>query len=230
MGVSTFAIDGFTGRGLTGVSTNQAALGRLNFIFDMYRALAVLANHPRVDRTRVALMGFSRGGQAALYAAMRRFDIYYWNKSGIEVAAYVAFYPDCMTTYIGDTDMTDHPIRIFGGAIDDYNPIARCKDFVTRLHEAHHDVELTEYPDAPHGFDNPLGSTTPTVAKNAQTVRNCVIREETKGVLINKATDKPFSYTDACVEHDPHVGYDPDAAASAKIAVQDFLRAVFRLD
>jgi hypothetical protein len=46
MGVSTFALDGFTGRGLTQVSTNQALLGRLNFILDIYRAaqqhLAVL--------------------------------------------------------------------------------------------------------------------------------------------------------------------------------------------
>ena len=59
MGISTFAIDGFTGRGLTSVSTNQALLGRLNFILDIYRALDVLAQHPRVDPARIALMGFS---------------------------------------------------------------------------------------------------------------------------------------------------------------------------
>src|ERR1700730_13506174 len=39
MGVSTFALDGFTGRGLTSVNTDQALLGRLNFILDIYRAL-----------------------------------------------------------------------------------------------------------------------------------------------------------------------------------------------
>ncbi len=44
MGVSTFVIDGFTGRGLTSVNTNQASLGRLNFILDIYRALDLLAN------------------------------------------------------------------------------------------------------------------------------------------------------------------------------------------
>jgi dienelactone hydrolase len=31
MGISTFLIDGFTGRGLTSVNTDQAMLGRLNF-------------------------------------------------------------------------------------------------------------------------------------------------------------------------------------------------------
>jgi hypothetical protein len=39
IGVSTFALDGFTGRGLTNVNTDQALLGRLNMILDAYRVL-----------------------------------------------------------------------------------------------------------------------------------------------------------------------------------------------
>src|ERR1700685_1338455 len=38
MGISTFVIDGFTGRGLTAVGPNQALLGRLNLIVAMYPA------------------------------------------------------------------------------------------------------------------------------------------------------------------------------------------------
>ena len=57
MGVSTFALDGFTGRGLTQVGTNQALLGRLNFVLDIYRGLEALAKHPRVDSQRIVLMG-----------------------------------------------------------------------------------------------------------------------------------------------------------------------------
>lgn len=62
-GYSTFAIDAFSGRGLTTVNTNQALVGRTNLILDIYRALDVLAKHPRVDPERVAIMGFSRGGR-----------------------------------------------------------------------------------------------------------------------------------------------------------------------
>ena len=74
MGVSTFVLDGFTGRGLTSVSADQALLGRLNLIVDAYRGLEILAKHPRVDTSRIVLMGFSRGGQATLYSSLRRFD------------------------------------------------------------------------------------------------------------------------------------------------------------
>jgi len=229
MGISTFAIDGFTGRGLTSVNMDQALLGRLNFILDVYRSLDILAKHPRVDPARIALMGFSRGGQAALFASLKRFHET-WNRSGVDFAAYLPFYPDCMTTYIADTDVAARPIRIFQGTSDDYNPMAKCKSFVERLRAAGRDVTLTEYPNAQHAFDNPLGSSTPVVVKDAQTVRNCAIREEPKGVLINAATNQPFTYKDACVERNPHVGYDPVATAAAKTAVKEVLRVAFRLD
>ena len=99
LGISTFALDGFTGRGLVEVNSNQALLGRLNFILDIYRALGVVASHPLTDPKRIALMGFSRGGQAALYASFKRFNRM-WNTTGVEPAAYIPFYPDCMTTFM----------------------------------------------------------------------------------------------------------------------------------
>jgi dienelactone hydrolase len=227
IGVSTFALDGFTGRGLTQVSTDQALLGRLNFILDIYRALDVLAKHPRVDSQRIALMGFSRGGQAALYASLTRFHKM-WNRSGIEFAAYIPFYPDCATTYISDTDVADRPIRIFGGTRDDFDPIALCKAYVERLKAAGRDVEVTEYPNAPHAFDIPLLPPSLVIA-GGQTVRHCVIREELAGMLIDASTKEPFTYKDTCAELDPHVGFDPIATEAAKVSVKQFLKTVFKL-
>src|SRR5436190_2946025 len=220
MGISTFALDGFTGRGLVNVNTDQVQLGRLNMILDVYRMLDVLAKHPRVDPQRVALMGFSRGGQGALYASLKRFHKT-WNRSGIEFAAYVPFYPDCMTTYQSDAETADRPIRIFHGTPDDYNPVVTCRGYVERLKAAGRDVALTEYPNAQHGFDNPLGTLAPAVAKNAQTVRRCRIREDVSGRLINTATSQPFSYKDECVERDPHVNHDPAATQAARQAVRE---------
>lgn len=229
MGISTFALDGFTGRGLTSVNTDQALLGRLAFTLDAYRALEVLAKHPRVDSARIGLMGFSRGGQGVLFASLKRFQ-QTWNKSGADFAAYVPFYPDCMTSYISDTEIVEKPVRIFHGTPDDYNPVAACKRYVERLRAAGRDVQLTEYPNAQHGFDNPLGTAAPLTAKGAQTVRNCRIAEEPKGILINAVSKEPFTYKDPCVETDPHVNHDAEATRAAHIAVKDFLRAAFKME
>jgi dienelactone hydrolase len=228
IGVSTLALDGFTGRGFTSVSTNQALLGRLNFVLDIYRALDVLAKHPRVDPQRVALMGFSRGGQAALYASLKRFHKM-WNRSGIEFAAYIPFYPDCATTFLADAEVADRPVRIFGGTQDDYNPIVLCKAYVERLKAAGRDVQVTEYPTASHAFDNPLGPVPPAVVAGGQSVRHCTIREEPAGLLINASTREPFTYKDPCVEIGPHVGYDSATTEAAKASVKEILNTVFAL-
>jgi dienelactone hydrolase len=229
MGISTFVIDGFSGRGLTVVGPNQALLGRLNLILDIYRSLDILAKHPRVDPERIVLMGFSRGGQAALYASLDRFNKT-WNKSGAQFAAYIPFYPDCSTSYAGDTEVAARPIRIFHGTPDDYNPVASCKAYVARLQEAKRDVALTEYPDSAHGFDaGLLGLSTVAVSANAQTARNCRIREGEGGVLMNTDTQAPFGYKDACIELNPHVGGNPATAQAARRAVTDFLQVLFKL-
>ncbi|WP_445216035.1 dienelactone hydrolase family protein [Bradyrhizobium sp. Pa8] len=229
MGISTFVIDGFTGRGLTVVGPNQALLGRLNLIVDIYRSLEILAKHPRVDPDHIVLMGFSRGGQATLYASLDRFNKL-WNKSGVQFAAYIPFYPDCSTTYVGDAEVAARPIRIFHGTPDDYNPVTSCKAFVERLKAAGRDVVLTEYPDSAHGFDSGLlGVSAVAVSANAQTVRNCKIKEGDGGVLMNGDTNAAFTYKDACVELNPHVGGNPTTAAESRKAVMEFLQALFKL-
>src|SRR6202012_716790 len=206
MGISTFVIDGFSGRGITATSTNQALLGRLNLIVDIYRALDILAKHPRVDPNRIVLMGFSRGGQATLYASLERFHKL-WNKSGLQFAGYIPFYPDCSTTYNGDTDVVARPIRIFHGSPDDFNPVASCKAFVAQLKDAGRDVALTEYPDSAPGFDAGLiGNNVVVESTNAQTVRHCHIKEGEGGLLMNADTQAPFTYKDDCGELSPHVG------------------------
>jgi dienelactone hydrolase len=228
MGISTFALDSFAGRGIVSTGTDQSQLGRLNMILDLYRSLAVLAAHPRVDPDRIAVMGFSRGAQATLYAALKRFHKT-WNPGGVDPAAYIALYPPCITTYVGDTDVSSHPIRIFHGISDDYVEISPCRSYFARLKAAASDVQMTEYPDTWHAYDLPTLPAMPVVAQNAQTT-HCVLKEEPVGVVINTATQKPFSYADACLGRNPHVAYSASSTHATEDAVKTLLKKVFKLN
>jgi dienelactone hydrolase len=227
IGLATFVTDSFTARGIQSTSADQTLLGRLNMIFDAYRALGVLAAHPRIDPARVVLMGFSRGGQTTLYASLKRFERMH-GPEGATFAAYLPFYAPCFTTYIGDEDVSDKPIRIFHGAADDYVPVAPCRAYVERLRKAGRDVTLTEYPDAHHAFDNPLIKV--GLAPQSQTTRRCTMKEEPAGLIINAVTKQPFTMQDPCVERGPHVGYDAAATAAATQAVKEFFRTTLRLN
>jgi dienelactone hydrolase len=226
-GYATFNLDSFTGRGLTVVGPNQGLLGRLNLILDSYRAMEIIAKHPRLDPKKVVMMGFSRGGQAALFASLQRFNDM-WNKSGIQFAAHIPFYADCGTTYIEDEITTGKPIQLHHGKADDYNPLASCKVYVNKLKAANQKVDLYEYEFGPHAFDSPLGSKPPSVSKDAQTVRNCPIIEKPQGVLVNSDTNQEFKYSDSCVQLNPHVGKDEEATQKASKEIDAFLTILFK--
>jgi dienelactone hydrolase len=228
LGIATLALDSFSGRGIRATSADQAQLGRLNMVVDAYRALGLLAKDPRIDPARIAVMGFSRGGQSALYSAMSRLYRLQGPKDGTQFAAHLAVYPDCMTSYKDDTEVT-RPIRIFHGTADDYNPVAPCRAYAERLIAAHRDVRLIEYADAAHVFDAPALKT-PVIMTNATTNRRCRMFEDGQSVIVNAETKQPFSYEDACVEKGPTIAFNEAAYTKAHVDVRAFLTGLFKLD
>ena len=115
-------------------------------------------------------------------------------ESRVTFAAHIPLYASCQAVLIGDTDLSPVPIRQFHGAADDYVPVAPCRQYFERLRAAGRDMQLTEYPDAHHGYDKPLGDKTPTVAKRSQSVRACKLKEEPLGTIINAETGQAFTY------------------------------------
>jgi dienelactone hydrolase len=227
IGISTFAMDSFAGRGIVSTVVDQSQLGRLNMILDVYRSLAVLAAHPRVDPTRIAVMGFSRGGQAALYSSLKRFQRM-WNPGGAEPAAYIALYPPCITTFVGDTEVSEHPIRMFHGVSDDYVEIGPCRDYLARLQKSAKDVKMVEFPDTWHAYDYLNLPSVPTVVQNAQTT-HCSLKEEPLGIIVNTQTGMPFTYADQCMGRNPHVAYSATSTRATEDTIKALLRTVFKL-
>jgi len=229
MGTAVFILDSFTGRGLYKVNNDQSQLGRLAQIIDVYRALDVLAQHKHIDKERIALMGFSRGGQVTLYSSLKRFQKLHGSNSSNEFSAYLAFYPACGTRYKHDDDVTDNPIHIFHGSADNYNPIAPCRQYVKRLQKHNKDIELHEFAGAHHVFDYKK-IRKPFVMKKAQTTRNCVLTETTNGKIVNAVTGKRFSYSDPCVEHGPTLAFNQAAYSKTKEELNTFMLFHFELN
>jgi dienelactone hydrolase len=219
MGIATFVIDSFTGRGIASVVNDQSQLGRLTQVFDSYRALEVLEKHPRVDPARIARMGFSRGGQGGVYSGLKRFQRMHGPASGREYAAYVALYPTCNVVYLDDEDVTSKPIRIFHGAADNYVPIGPCRGYAQRLKAKGVDIQHTEYAGALHVFDS-LALKAPVKMEKAQTTRSCQLEEVAGGRIVNVSTKQPFTYADPCVEYGVNIGYDEAASTDTTKAVR----------
>jgi dienelactone hydrolase len=227
IGVSAFILDAFTGRGIVNTATDQSQLNSLAMMVDAYRALELLAKHPRIDPARIGVMGFSKGGVTALYASMKRFQRMH-GSAGVEFAAYMPFYAPCATKYIDDEDVSDKPIRLFHGIADDWVPIEPCRQYVERLRRAGKNVQLAEYPDAHHAFDAHTLKA-PLRFPQAQTGRRCSLEERAAGQIFNRQTGQPFTLDDPCVERGATIVYNPQAHTESITAVKAFLASTFRL-
>ncbi|MGF6468694.1 dienelactone hydrolase [Paraburkholderia youngii] len=228
MGVATFVVDSFAGRGVVNTFNDQGQLGRLVQLEDAYRALDLLQKHPRVDPERVILMGESRGGQPALYADLKRFQQLHGSTSGKGFAGYIAFYPNCNTTYRADDDFDDKPVLVFHGTADDYAPVASCRAYVERLRAKGKDIKFIEYSGAQHMFDWKAAAK-PIVLAKAQTIRSCQLSEAQNGQIMDAATGQPFTYSDPCVEYGPTLAYDEKAAINARKTVREFVTGTLKL-
>jgi dienelactone hydrolase len=227
IGVSAFILDSFAGRGIVSTVADQSQLDSIAMMVDAFKALAVLAEHPRVDAKRIAVMGFSKGAVAAVYSSTVRFARMH-GPATATFAAHIGLYTPCNVEWRDDTKTSDAPIRLHHGLADDYVSIVPCRGYVERLKAAGADVVLSEYADAHHAYDNfTLGA--PVANPRAQTTRNCLLKEGDGGRILNAKTNQPYSLSDACVERGPHVGYNAAAHQATVAAVKAFLTQRFDL-
>src|SRR5690606_3249674 len=222
LGVATLQLDSFTGRGIVDTSADQSQIGTLTMMYDAYRALELLAKHPRIDPARIGVLGGSRGGVPALYSSMTRFQRMY-GAPGTLFAVHLVFYTNCNTIYLDDTDVADRPIRLFHGTADDTARLEPCRSYADRLRAAGNDVLLHEYDGAHHAFDN-ADAATRIRLEQGETPGFCALRENPAGRLVNLDTGRPFTYRDACVRRGVTLAGDADARAAAVEQVKHISR------
>ncbi len=95
IGLAVLVLDSFAGRGIVSTVNDQSQLDHLAMAVDTYRALDILAKHPRIDPARIAVIGYSKGAVAAVYSATARFRKLLGTEA--EFAAHIGMYTPCNT-------------------------------------------------------------------------------------------------------------------------------------
>ena len=125
---------------------------------DAVRALLHLSEHPRIDPARIAIIGFSVGGQVSILAAAAQLPAaFLGNRTGTAAprfAAHVAFYPSLHAALVPPRGKIASPMLILLGGKDNFQHPERVTNWVghLRAREAAGMITLKTYPDAYHGW------------------------------------------------------------------------------
>jgi dienelactone hydrolase len=224
MGIAAFILDSYTNRGITETATGRESLGTGSSIIDAYRALELLRTHPRIDPSRIGLMGFSRGGRVALNAGMTRFQKK-WLPPGAAFAAYLAFYPAIIVELKEQEDVSGQPIRVFQGGADDWTVPEKARNYVGELRKKGRDAQIFEYPGAYHLFDVPGVSV--RTFPNVLNIGKCNFKETSPGGdWVDPNTNEPWSLQASCIRRGAINGYHAEAYRQAVKDVEGFLTSV----
>ncbi len=221
-GVATFVVDSFGPRGIRSTGDDQSRLSTAANVADAFAALALAATHPRIDPGRIGIMGFSKGGQVALYSALEPFR--QGAGAGQRFALHIAFYASCSLPYRANAT-TGAPIVMLLGGADDYTPAAHCARYADWFRGRGSEVRVRVFAGAHHGFDVPTALRS---LSRAQSARDCGLdidlepvptgrRWRDGGEVANAAIG---DYLRACMVRGATFGGDPDALAEAEIEVR----------
>jgi dienelactone hydrolase/uncharacterized membrane protein len=157
-GFATLTYDSFAARRTTGLALSRSGPGLWpSGVADAYAALRLLAGHPRIDAGRVAIAGFSYGGEVAHLAALEQFHAVF-NPGQTRFAAHVAYYPAGVFGAIAEPGAyTGSPILMLLGERDDNLPVAKIESYLAYAKAARSPVpiEVVTYPDAYHAWTVP---------------------------------------------------------------------------
>lgn len=156
-GFAVFSLDMFSPRGVQSTADDQSAVPFASDVADAFAALRLLATHPRIDAQKIAVMGFSRGGTAALRTDISRVIAGQKLPDDLHYAAVIPVYGGGCTgifrLVVKPGVFAKAPILFIHGDADDYTPIGPCQDYAERIGKAGTPVRFTVIAGAHHKFD-----------------------------------------------------------------------------
>jgi dienelactone hydrolase len=154
-GFATLTYDSFAARGMNAAAAGGAGPGLWgSAVADAYAALRLLANHPKIDGNRVAIVGFSFGGEVAHLTALASLRAAL--QSGeTRFAAHVSYYPSGVYGAAPEAGAyTGAPILMLLGEKDDNLPVAKVDGYLTYAKAAGTPapIDVKVYPGGQHAW------------------------------------------------------------------------------
>jgi dienelactone hydrolase len=160
-GFATLTYDSFAARGTTGAALSGSPGYLPVGVADAYAALRLLSAEPRIDADRIAIIGFSYGGEVAHLVAFETLRSAL-NSGPRRFAAHVAFYPGGNFGAIAERGAyTGAPVLMLLGGKDDNLPVTKIESYLAYASAAGAPapIETVIYPGATHAWTVPgLGS------------------------------------------------------------------------
>lgn len=153
MGVAALVVDAFGARRdrANGFVDRLMEITETMLVADAYAALRYLASRGDVDPRRVALIGFSYGAMAAVFAAYEQVAETI-APEGPRFAGHVAYYGPCLARF-RDVRTTGAPVLMMSGENDAIVDRARCEEIKGDLETGGSAVRMVVFEGAYHQWD-----------------------------------------------------------------------------
>jgi len=181
-GFAVLEIDMWAARGVT--ASSQRPKTTLDTLPDVWGAWLFLAAFPSIDRSKIAILGFSWGGVNAMATAFGKKPRNPPSAlADARFAAHVAFYPSCdiwvkngvASRVVDVSSPTGAPVQIHNGLDDDYDSDPRICERLKTDHPAL-PLDVFLYADAYHGFDSVVQKTFQFFDPVAKNLKGGIVR------------------------------------------------------
>jgi len=221
-GFVTLTYDSFAARGTTGLALSRSGPGVwASAVADAYAALRLMASQPKIDVNRIAIVGFSFGGEVAHLTAFEPLRSAL-NLGQGRFAAHVAFYPAGVYGAIAERGAyTGSPVLMLLGAKDDNLPVAKVESYLAYARAAGNPtpIEAATYPGAYHAWTVP-GLATLRFYPEYPSTKKCplILLGPNRPAFLIDGQAKPFdpSSVGACIAEAPGYSMAFDAAIRAQ--------------
>jgi dienelactone hydrolase len=177
-GYAVLAVDSFNPRGVASTGEDQSLVPFAADIADAFAALKLLSSHPKIDKNRIAIMGFSRGGTAVGRAAVEKIITAQRLPDDLRFAAHILAYSGgCAGAFrlvVKPGVFSKTPMLWIHGDKDDYTAIEPCQDYAQRIGNSGTPVEFLVIKGARHKFDSD-DTKRVYVARGQKTLARCPI-------------------------------------------------------